>query len=74
MLDLRYPMGLMFAIVGGLLAVYGLLTGGAEIYQRSLGINVNLWWGLMLFVFGMLMFALASWKAAGEKDRDGPRL
>jgi len=64
-LDLRLPMGLMFTIVGALLTVYGLVSDTA-IYARSLGINVNLWWGLVLVAFGMAMLALA---LRGEKSR-----
>jgi hypothetical protein len=43
-LDLRIPIGLMFSIIGALLVVFGLASDPA-IYQRSLDINVNLWWG-----------------------------
>ncbi len=53
-LDLRLPIGLMFAIFGALLTVYG-LTSDDAIYERSLGINVNLWWGLVLLMFGIGM-------------------
>jgi hypothetical protein len=56
--DLRLPIGLMFSIVGVLLTVFGLVADDA-IYQRSLGINVNLWWGLVLGVFGAVMLGLA---------------
>ena len=56
-LDLRLPIGLMFSIIGILLAVYG-ATSDPAIYQRSLGINVNLWWGLVLVVFGLAMLWL----------------
>jgi len=56
--DLRLPMGLMFSLVGVLLTIYGLVSDRA-IYQRSLGINVNLWWGLVLVVFGGGMLRLA---------------
>ncbi len=51
-LDIRTPIGLMFGIFGLLLAGYGLTTNGSEIYQRSLGLNVNLEWGAVLLVFG----------------------
>lgn len=51
-LDIRAPMGLMFTILGILVTGYGLVSDPA-IYQRSLGINVNLWWGLVLLVFGL---------------------
>ena len=53
-LDLRLPIGLMFSIFGVLLLGFGLISD-AEIYQRSLGINVNLWWGMVLLVFGLVM-------------------
>ena len=56
-LDLRLPIGLMFSIIGVLLTVYGAISDPA-IYQRSLGINVNLWWGLVLVVFGLAMLWL----------------
>lgn len=52
-LDIRLPIGLLFAIVGALLTAFGLLSDRA-LYQRSLGYNVNLWWGLVLFVFGLV--------------------
>jgi len=55
--DLRLPIGLMFSVFGVLLAGYGLVSD-KEIYQRSLGINVNLWWGLVLLVFGGVMLGL----------------
>lgn len=57
-LDVRLPIGLMFAIFGPMLVVYGLAARDA-IYQRSLGINVNLWWGLVLLVFGLVMLGFA---------------
>ncbi len=57
-LDLRYPIGLMFTIDGALLTVFGFISERA-IYDRSLGINVNLWWGLVLLVFGVVMLTFA---------------
>jgi hypothetical protein len=56
--DLRLPIGLMFTIVGVLLTGWGMVSDEA-IYQRSLGLNVNLWWGLVLLVFGLAMLGLA---------------
>jgi hypothetical protein len=67
MLDLRWPMGLMFTIVGAMMFLYGLATfGDEELYRRSLGIRINVWWGLVLLVFGLAMVALA-WRA-GRQD------
>jgi hypothetical protein len=56
-LDIRLPIGLMFSLLGLLLTVYG-LAGEKTIYQRSLGMNVNLWWGLVMLIFGVVMFVL----------------
>jgi hypothetical protein len=53
-LDIRLPIGGMFFIVGLLLTVYGLATAGDQAYEKSLNINVNLWWGLAMLVFGVL--------------------
>jgi hypothetical protein len=51
-LDLRWPLGLMFMLLGALLAIYGLATGGDAMYGRSLGYNVNLIWGAVLWALG----------------------
>ena len=56
--DVRLPIGLMFSIFGAMLTVYGLVSDEA-IYGRSLGINVNLWWGLAVLAFGLGMLAFA---------------
>lgn len=58
-LDLRIPMGLMFTFTGAILAAWGFKTNGdAALYAKSLGINANLWWGLVLLAFGLTMFFL----------------
>jgi hypothetical protein len=58
-LDLRIPVGLMFTLTGLILTLFGLKTNGNEaLYARSLGINANLWWGLALLLFGLLMLLL----------------
>lgn len=57
-LDLRLPIGLMFSIIGVLLIAFG-LTSDTAIYAKSLGININLWWGLVLLAFGAVMLLLA---------------
>jgi len=56
-LDIRLPIGLMFSILGLLLTGFG-LVGDKAIYQRALGINVNLWWGIVMLVFGIVMLLL----------------
>jgi protein-S-isoprenylcysteine O-methyltransferase Ste14 len=67
-LDIRWPIGLMFALVGALLFVFGVATGAdTELYRRSLNINVNLIWGLVLLGFGALM-VLFAWRAGRAAD------
>lgn len=57
-LDLRIPMGLMFTIVGAMMSIFGFFTRGSAIYQRSAGVNINLIWGIVMLVFGVMMFML----------------
>jgi hypothetical protein len=57
-IDIRIPVGLMFAIVGLLLVALGIF-GDAALVQKSLGVNINLWWGLVMTAFGGLMLWLA---------------
>lgn len=67
-LDIRLPIGFMFTSLGLLLAGYGLL-GASDIYQKSLGININLYWGLILTGFGVLMLAFGWRKSYAFKPR-----
>ena len=66
-LDIRLPIGLMFSLLGVILAVYGLLTGSdKKALERSLGMNINLWWGLFILAFGVVMLLLARRARKGE--------
>ena len=56
-LDIRLPIGLMFALLGTLLAVFGFVAD-KHVYEKSLGINVNAWWGLVMLIFGIVMLVL----------------
>ena len=62
-LDVRLPMGLLFLILGIILTGYGLMSD-ASIYQRSLGDNVNLHWGIIFMIFGGVVLFLARKKKA----------
>ena len=58
-LDLRIPMGLMFTLTGTILTAFGLATReNTGLYAKSLGIDANLWWGMVLLVFGLVMLVL----------------
>jgi hypothetical protein len=75
-LDLRTPLGLMFTLTGLILTLFGLSTNGNEaLYARSLGINVNLWWGVVLLAFGLVMLELGrrGQKRAEEQARESTK-
>ena len=57
-LDIRLPLGLMFLITGALMAIYGFFTRASNLYDKSLGINVNLIWGIVMLIFGLIMYLL----------------
>lgn len=74
-LDVRIPVGGMFATVGALLTGYGLATAGDRaLYDPSLHIDVNLWWGLVMLAFGLLLLwaGLRSGRAAASSTEDSP--
>jgi hypothetical protein len=69
MLDIRIPIGLMFSILGVMLGVFGLVSN-PEIYKiHSLSVNVNLWWGGVLLVFGLFMLTMAYLASHRSKNR-----
>jgi membrane protein implicated in regulation of membrane protease activity len=76
-LDIRNPIGALFVTIGLILAFYG-AASDPSLYGRSLGLNINLSWGIVLFAFGSLMLLL-SWRAArrrreGEMESGGTRM
>jgi hypothetical protein len=56
--DIRLPIGLLFSLIGLLLAGFGAYVGESSA-AGSRGLNVNLWWGLAMLAFGLVMLALA---------------
>jgi hypothetical protein len=56
--DLRIPLGLLFLVLGALLGWYGLASDQAA-YAASLGVNVNLWWGGAMLLFGAVVLGSA---------------
>jgi len=54
MSDLRLPLGLLLAFYGVILIATGAIDGTLVV-----GVNVNLWWGFVLLIFGAAMGALA---------------
>ena len=58
-LDIRMPVGLLFTFLGVLLTIFGFATKGAEIYKHSLNININIYSGICLLIFGVIMLVMA---------------
>jgi hypothetical protein len=59
-LDIRIPIGLLFLVLGGVLAIHGLVAPHAIFVRHSLGLNVNLGWGLAMAVFGAGLLGLVA--------------
>jgi drug/metabolite transporter (DMT)-like permease len=57
-IDIRLPIGILFSIFGVMLTVFGVL-GDSSIYAKSLNININFWWGIVMLLFGFVMLGLA---------------
>ena len=68
-LDVRLPIGLMFSVFGVLLAGFGRVSDPGIYAEHSLGINVNLDWGLVLLAFGAAMLLVAL-RARRSRARD----
>lgn len=52
-MSIALTIGATIGLIGLVILLYGLF-GHAD-YSRSDGININLWWGLLMVVFGLLM-------------------
>jgi hypothetical protein len=72
-LDIRIPLGMIFLIIGGIMSVFGFIThGDAALYDRSLGVDLNLTWGMVMFVFGLVMFIVGK-RQKWQDDPVNPR-
>ncbi len=77
-IDIRLPIGILFSLLGVILTAYGSL-GDTSRYRQSLDVNINLVWGIVLLVFGLVMFllgrkgALSAQQQSGSPDSSGPR-
>jgi hypothetical protein len=59
--DIRIPIGVLFLALGVILAIYGVMTrSDITLYGRSEYIVINLWWGLVMIVFGGAMLFFGS--------------
>jgi hypothetical protein len=68
-LDIRWPIGLMFTLVGALLTGYGTFKSAISTIQVSgQSVNIDLIWGIVLLVFGVAMLLGA---ISGRKNPPG---
>ncbi|HET6549853.1 MAG TPA: hypothetical protein VFG79_15420 [Solirubrobacter sp.] len=73
--DIRRIIGGLFVLYGAILIVTGAI-GSELVKNKALGININLWTGLAMLVFGVLMWMWAVWRplerVAGETASEQP--
>ena len=66
MLDIRIPIGLLFAIFGVLILAFGIATNSyPDMYVKSMQININLWSGILMTIFGAFMLV---WAKLAKKE------
>jgi hypothetical protein len=64
--DIRRIIGGLFVIYGLLLTILGIFASQEDI-DKAAGSNVNLWTGLAMLVFGILMIAWALLRPLGQE-------
>ena len=69
-IDIKIPIGLLFSLLGVLLTIFGLVTSSQDIYSKSLNINVNLWVGAVMVVFGAIMLISSKGFLRKKKEND----
>jgi hypothetical protein len=57
-LAIGFYVAALVLIIGTALVLYGLLGPEAQEY-KALGININLWWGLFMVLFGCVVLGLS---------------
>lgn len=58
-LDIRAPIGGLFSLLGLMLAGYGLVAGSRTTSDVAPVTNVNLWWGIVMLLFGIIMLLMS---------------
>ncbi len=67
-LDIKIPIGFMFVIFGAILTIFGIFTAGDEMYEISIGKNINLYSGIGMLVFGAFMLIISDLKFGKRID------
>lgn len=73
MIDLRLPIGIFFILVGIIITIYALVSP-AYIPHIKEQINIDLYWGIVLLIFGvpMTLFGWIAEKKAKASSGDRP--
>jgi hypothetical protein len=64
-LDIRLPIGIIVTLYGLILVIYGVVADPAipatdpAIAENVARLNIDVWWGAAMLLFGLLMGALA---------------
>jgi len=64
-LDIRLPIGVILTIYGLVLVIFGVVAHPAipvadrAIVENAVHLNIDLWWGAAMLLFGLFMGALA---------------
>ncbi len=64
MMDLRLPIGIFFVLVGIIMTAYGVVSPH-DIPNITEKVNINLYWGIVLLVFGIPM-TIFGWRAEAK--------
>ncbi len=70
-IDIRLPIGILFSLLGVILAAYGIF-GDSSIYRQSLDVNINLTWGTVVLAFGLAMLLLGRRGMRAAPRKSGP--
>ncbi len=71
-LAIGFYIGAVVLIFGTILVLYGLLGPSGQTY-KSLGININLWWGLIMVFFGCVILGMSYASPRRRALRDAAR-
>jgi hypothetical protein len=72
MIDIRLPIGGLFSVLGAVLIIFGAVGDPAR-YAQSLGVNINLYWGIVMLIFGIVMLVLGR-RGNKRSDRAAERV
>lgn len=70
-LDIRMPLGVLFLIIGILLAGYGISCDPLTHHGQHPVLNIDLWWGLTMAAFGLVNVIIA-WVARSSSGSTPP--